>query len=391
MSLRITRTIWILSLVSLFTDTASEMLYPVMPLYLKQIGFSVLIIGILEGLAEATAGLSKGYFGKWSDNLGKRLPFVQLGYSLSAISKPLMVLFRFPVWVFFARTLDKLGKGLRTGARDAILANEATQENRGRIFGFHRAMDTLGAAIGPAIALVYLAYHPQSYVQLFYISLIPGILAVVSTFLVKEKKQEIKKGNKLSWKDTFSYWKSASQEYRKIVLGFTAFAIVNSSDVFLLLKVKEAGISDQWMIGLFIFYNLIYALLSYPLGQLADRIGLKPVYIIGLMVFALVYLFFIAGGMMLFVAGFVLYGLFYAATYGIAKAWISNVVPREEAASALGTFSGFQSVAALLASSIAGIIWQNGGSTLTFAITAVGAFLVGLYFILMKKPEALNS
>jgi len=155
----ITRTVWILSVASLLTDTASEMLYPIMPVYLKTIGFSVLLIGILEGVAEATAGLSKGYFGKLSDTAGRRVPFVQIGYALSAISKPMMGLLVFPLWIFFARTVDRFGKGIRAGARDAILSDEATPETKGKIFGFHRAMDTVGAVMGPSLALVYLYFY----------------------------------------------------------------------------------------------------------------------------------------------------------------------------------------------------------------------------------------
>jgi MFS family permease len=159
----LTRTVLLVSFVSFFTDIASEMLYPVMPVYLQSIGFSVLLIGILEGMAEATAGLSKGYFGNYSDKLGSRVPFVRWGYTLSAISKPLMAVFTFPLWVFFARTLDRLGKGVRTGARDAILSDESTKENKGKVFGFHRALDTAGAAIGPLAALVFLYYYPAQY------------------------------------------------------------------------------------------------------------------------------------------------------------------------------------------------------------------------------------
>ncbi|WP_309613089.1 MFS transporter, partial [Flavobacterium sp.] len=159
----ITRTVWILSIVSLFTDTASEMLYPIMPIYLKTIGFSIVLIGVLEGFAEALAGLSKGYFGQLSDNSGKRVPFVQLGYALSTISKPMMAVFTFPFWIFFARAIDRFGKGIRTGARDAILSDEATPKTKGKIFGFHRSMDTIGAVIGPTLALVYLYFYPQDY------------------------------------------------------------------------------------------------------------------------------------------------------------------------------------------------------------------------------------
>ena len=159
----ITRTVWVLSLVSLLTDTASEMLYPIMPIYLKTIGFSIVLIGILEGVAEATAGVSKGYFGKLSDLSGRRVPFVQIGYAFSAVSKPMMAVFIYPLWIFLARTIDRFGKGIRTGARDALLSDEATQETKGKVFGFHRSMDTLGAVLGPSLALIYLYFYPQDY------------------------------------------------------------------------------------------------------------------------------------------------------------------------------------------------------------------------------------
>src|SRR6476619_6659995 len=166
----ITPTIRILSLVSLLTDVASEMLYPIMPVFLRSIGFSFLLIGILEGFAEATAGLSKSYFGRRSDNTGKRLPFIQLGYALSAISKPMMAVFIYPLWIFLARTTDRFGKGIRTAARDAMRSDESTPENKGKVFGFHRSMDTFGAVLAPSIALVFLYYYPQQYKLLFFLA-----------------------------------------------------------------------------------------------------------------------------------------------------------------------------------------------------------------------------
>ena len=159
----LTRTIWILSFISLFTDVASEMLYPVMPMYLTSIGFSAALIGMLEGIAEAAAGLSKGYFGKLSDKIGKRKLFVQIGYSLSAAAKPLIILSTSSLWVFCMRTCDRMGKGIRTGARDAMLSAETTPEYKGRVFGFHRAFDTLGAALGPMIAFLFLSFSPGKY------------------------------------------------------------------------------------------------------------------------------------------------------------------------------------------------------------------------------------
>ncbi|MFM2369975.1 MAG: hypothetical protein RL619_2292, partial [Bacteroidota bacterium] len=322
----ITKTVWVLSLVSLFTDTASEMLYPIMPIYLKTIGFSIALIGVLEGFAEALAGLSKGYFGKLSDNSGKRVPFVQLGYSLSAISKPMMAVFVFPLWIFFARAIDRFGKGIRTGARDAILSDEATAESKGEIFGFHRSMDTFGAVLGPVIALIYLYFYPKQYKTLFYIAFIPGLLAVLISFLIKDKtKKHLIEKKTTPFFSFLNYWKTSPTQYRKVVIGLLAFTLFNSSDIFLLLKAKQAGLDDANVIGVYIFYNLVYALSAFPIGILADKIGLKKMFIFGLSLFAIVY-FGMAFSKSIYTIAllFFIYGVYAAATEGISKAWISN-------------------------------------------------------------------
>lgn len=382
----LSKTVWVLSLVSLFTDIASEMLYPVMPIYLKTIGFSIILIGILEGIAEATAGLSKGYFGKLSDEKGKRVPFIQIGYGLSAISKPLLAIFTFPIWVFFARTLDRLGKGVRTGSRDALLSDEATPETKGRIFGFHRSMDTLGAAIGPIMALVFLYFNPAHYRTLFYIAFFPGVIAIMLTLLIREKSKKTDSKKNVSFFSFLKYWKTSSTVYRRIVIGLLFFTIFNSSDVFLLLKVKEAGLNDTWVIGTYIFYNLVYALLSYPIGILADKIGLKTIFVLGILLFSLVYFgFSINSNLYIFFILFFVYGIYSAATEGISKAWISNIAVKNETATAIGTFTAFQSICTMLASTIAGILWFNFNSSVTFAITAITAFITAIYFLFFVK------
>ncbi len=377
----ITRNIWILSLVSLFTDVASEMLYPVMPIYLKSIGFSIILIGVLEGFAEATAGLSKGYFGNLSDNIGKRLPFVQTGYALSAISKPMMAAFIYPLWVFLARSVDRLGKGIRTGARDALLSDEATPETKGRVFGFHRAMDTFGAVLGPMAALTYLLYNPGNYKALFLIAFLPGVFAIAFTFLIKEKRKEkIEPGTKTRFLDFIKYWKTSPVNYKKLVVGLLIFTLCNSSDVFLLLKIKEVGFNDTTVITVYIFYNLIYALSSYPMGILADKIGMKKILISGLMLFALTYIgMAFAASKPMFFGLFFIYGLYAAATEGIAKAWITNVCEKNKTATAIGTYTAFQSIATLFASAFAGLIWFQWGATFTFILSGIIAVCVGLY------------
>ena len=385
----ITRTIWILSLVSLFTDMASEMLYPVMPVFLRSIGFSVLLIGVLEGTAEAVAGLSKGYFGKRSDVSGRRLPFVQLGYALSAISKPMMALFVYPLWIFFARTVDRLGKGVRTGARDALLSDESSKENKGKVFGFHRSMDTLGAVFGPLIALIYLYFFPGDYKRLFLIAFLPGIAATCFTMVIRERpKLKIvtnpeKKTNAFA---IFSYWKSSPSNYKKLLIALLAFALFNSSDAFLLLKMKESGLTDTYVIGIYIFYNLVYALLAWPIGILADKIGLKRIFIAGIVVFAIVYGgFALNHSRILFFVFFALYAAYAAATEGVSKAWISNIVPRPDTATAIGSFAGLQSICALVASSLTGLLWLKYGPTVTFMITCCASLPVIVYLMIFTS------
>jgi MFS family permease len=378
----ITRTVWILSLVSLFTDMASEMLYPVMPVYLRSIGFSVLLIGVLEGIAEATAGLSKGYFGKRSDLSGKRVPFVQAGYALSALSKPLMAVFVYPLWILAARTIDRLGKGIRTGARDALLSDESTAATKGRIFGFHRSMDTLGAVLGPAVALLFLWFYPGQYRTLFLAAFIPGLLAIAAAFALSEKKRSVVPVNKTPtpFFSFLRYWPQSPPAYRKLVTGLLLFTLFNSSDVFLLLQAKACGLSDVHVIGVYIFYNLVYALAAYPAGILADRIGLKPVFLAGLALFAVVYAgMALTPGLPFVIFLFFLYGLYAAATEGISKAWIANISAKEDTATAIGTFSGLQSLCMLVASSLAGLLWYSFGAPAAFGLTAVMTVVVWGY------------
>jgi MFS family permease len=382
----ITKTVLILSIVSLFADIASEILYPVIPVYLKEIGFSVFWIGILEGIANFTAGISKGYFGKLSDEKGTRLPFVKLGYLLSAVSKPMLGLFVYPLWIFFARTLDRLGKGVRTAARDALLSQESTKETKARVFGFHRGMDTVGATIGPALALLFLYFRPGQYKTIFYLAFIPGIISVLLVFLIKENKKPVStlaKGNFFSF---FKYYSIATPEYKRLVLGLLLLALFNSSDIFLLLKIKEVTGNDTTTIAAYVFYNLVFALFAYPLGSLADKLGFKKVFLGGLLMFAIVYggFAFNPSALVIFLLLFI-YGIFAAATDGVTKAWITNIAHNTNTATAIGFYTSCESVCALIASIVAGFIWAGWGSFYTFFITAITAIVVFIYFLLIIK------
>lgn len=379
----LTPTILLVSFVSLFTDIASEMLYPIMPVYLRSIGFSVLLIGILEGIAEATAGFSKGYFGNMSDRISRRVPFVRWGYALSALSKPLMAAFAFPVWIFLVRTLDRLGKGVRTGARDAMLSDETTPEHKGKVFGFHRALDTVGAAIGPIGALIFLHFYPGQYRLLFILAFLPGVLAILLTLLLKEKRKVKNESIKTGRTGFFSftrYWKTAGKPYRLLVSALLVFTLLNSSDAFLLLAIKNKGLSDENMILIYIVYNLFYALMALPLGILADKLGLHRIVIAGLFLFSVVYVLFgFAITFWQFILLFLGYAIYAAATEGISKALISNLAGKSETATAIGFYTGFASICTMLASSLSGLIWYSLGPKAMFMFSGVGVAGVAIF------------
>ena len=389
----LTRTIWILSLVSLFNDISSELLYPVMPLFLQSIGFSSVLIGLLEGLAEITAGLSKGYFGRLSDAAGSRMPFVSGGYLLSSLAKSSMALFSYPLWIFTARSADKLGKDLRTGARDAILSDETTPENKGKVFGFHRGMDTMGAAIGPTLALIFIIAHPGQYKLMFLLAFIPGIIGFLLTLLIKEKKTSHSPKPSFKISQIYDYLQTSPEAYKKLMLALLLFALFNSSDLFLLMKIKASGWSDAYVIGCYILYNIVFALAAFPLGHIADKWGLKKTLVFGLFIFTLVYAGFGLNNTVYgYVILFVLYGIYAASTDGVSKALISNVVPKAETGSALGTYAGLSSIMAFLASTLAGLIWKFGNPQAVFLISAAGVLLSIIYLATINvEPNGLSD
>ncbi len=363
------------------------MLYPIMPIYLKTIGFSVLLIGILEGIAEMIAGLSKGYFGQLSDIRQKRLPFVQLGYLLSAISKPMLALFTYPLWIFFSRTTDRFGKGLRSAPRDALLSSMTTNQTKASVFGFHRSMDTLGAVLGPIVALIYLSIFPAHYKTLFLIAFLPGMVAVLFTLFLKEKPAQpiAQKINFFSFLK-YGFGKQSDPQFKKLLIGLIGFALVNSSDILLLLKMKESGVDDQSIIIVYIFYNLVFALASFPIGILADKIGISKIFILGLILFAIVYAgFAFTDQIEIYWILFFIYGIYAACSEGISKAWISRLVPATETATAIGTYSALASISALIASSLAGFLWYQFGSIYAFSFTAGVVLLLIFYFAGIRK------
>jgi MFS family permease len=378
-STRLPRAVILLGAVSLLMDMASEMLYPIGPIYLTTvIGASIAWVGVIEGVAEAIAGLSKGYFGALSDSRGVRRPFVTFGYALSALSKPLPALFPSIGGVLGSRMADRIGKGIRTAPRDALLAGYVGPEQRGAAFGLHRAMDTLGAAIGPCIALLYLWLRPGDYQTLFLLAFVPSMLAAGTTLLVRESSF-VPSATRPSLRDSFRFWKEAPQGYRSVVILLGVFALGNSSDIFLILRAREIGFSDTETIGGYILYNLVFAAAAWPAGRASDRLGRPKVIALGLLLFAVVYLIFaIAPSRELIWGAFALYGIYAALTEGVAKAWIGDLVPNERRGVAIGLQTALASLAAMVASTWTGALWSSAGAPVPLMAAALIAVVVAV-------------
>lgn len=385
---RLPRTVVLLGWVSLLTDISSEMLYPLVPIFLTAVlGAPMAALGLIEGLAEGTANVLKIFSGWWSDRLGKRKPFVVGGYGLSAFSKPMLALATGWSFVLGLRLADRIGKGLRSSARDALIADATTPEQRGRAFGLHRAMDSLGAVLGPLIALAFLSRMgdaPESYRTIFKWAFIPAILGVVVLFLVREKPF-----SGAIRRPSFG-WRAFSREFKIFVLVNMVFAIGNSSDAFLIVRAKELfagpGNAMVTVILAYVLYNLTYSLGSYPAGMLADRIGSRRVFASGLLLFALVY-----GGFainrspaMLWVL-FAVYGFYTAFTDGVGKAYASQLVQPELRATGLGVYQMLGGLANVVASIAGGLLWQRLGFQATFIYGSLMAVVaVGLFVLLVR-------
>jgi MFS family permease len=359
-----------LGLVSFFADISTEMLYPITPLFLTNVlGASMASVGLIEGFAEATASLLKLVSGAWSDRTGKRKIFVVAGYTIAALAKPITGLAN--VWpvVLGARALDRVGKGLRTSPRDALLAEVVSEKNRGRALGWHRAMDTTGAAIGPLVALCYLHFEPTALRSVYYYALVPGLLAALIALSVKEKGAKPKQAAPILPK-----WSETPSAFRRYLLVWGIFSIANSSDAFLLLRANNAGFSLVGTVLLYTIYNVVYGALSPYLGGLSDQWGRKKVLALGLGVFALVYGgFAFANAKWEFWGLYAVYGVYMAATDGVGKALCVDLVPKERKATALGWFGMVTGFCALGASVAAGLLWDHAGQSAPFLLGAAGA------------------
>jgi MFS family permease len=376
----LTRNVWVLSAVSFLQDTASEMLYPLLPIYLTAVlGAPPAVVGAIEGAAEGAASLAKLTAGALGDSCARR-PLITAGYGMAALGKVIVAIAGVWPGVLAGRVVDRVGKGVRAAPRDALLVDGVDEASRGRVFGFHRTMDTLGAVVGPLLGLVGYELLGHRIPPLLYIAVVPAVLSVALVGLVRERPRPVERARRAPVMATL---RELPGRYWRVILLLTAFGLANFPDALILLRLNNIGFSVAEVILAYVGYNMVYALGSYPAGSLADRIPRPAVFGIGMAFFAVGYIGLglttdkVAAWLILG-----LYGLFAACTDGIGKAWISGLVPAELQSSAQGVFQGLTGFAVLSAGLWAGLLWGTRGQLpLLISGIAGGVFAAILLFV----------
>jgi MFS family permease len=366
----LTRNVRVLSAVSFLQDTASELLYPLLPIYLTTVlGAPPAVVGAIEGAAEGAASLTKVAVGPLGDRFAKR-PLIATGYGMAALGKVIVALAGAWPGVLAGRVVDRLGKGLRGVPRDALLVDGIDSGSRGKVFGFHRAMDTLGAVVGPLIGLLGYELLDHQIAPLLYVAIVPAVLSVLLLFLVREKPR---RGPRPPRRPILTGVRELSGRYWRVTAMVIGFGLVNFPDALLLLRLNEIGFGVVEVILAYVTYNLVYAVASFPAGLLADRLPRSAVFGIGLVFFAVGYI-----GLGLTTdpaAAWLLigvYGLFTACTDGVGKAWASSLAGPDRQATAQGVFQGGSGLAILVAGVWAGLLWGADGRLPLLISGAVG-------------------
>jgi MFS family permease len=386
----IPRPVWFLGLTSLFTDAATEMIYPLLPVYLSRVlGATAVSLGIIEGVAEGVNSLLKIISGYWSDRARRRRPIVIAGYTLSSLARPFIGITTTWPQVLLIRALDRVGKGIRGAPRDVLLARFATPATRGRIYGFHRAMDHTGAIVGPLVATIFLFFAPERYRLLFALTAIPGAIAVALLFWVDEASGvEPANLQPRESQTTTSHQRPTANRNARLpgrviaLLGvLLVFGLGNSADAFLLLRLSDALGGATYVPLLWAAIHVVKASLSTWGGGLSDRVGRKQLIIAGWIIYALVYFgFALSTGPAAFIAWFLFYGVYFAFAEGPEKALVADLTPVERRGAAFGWYNAVTGIGALIASVLFGELYEHFGAPVAFT---TGAALAGAAAVLL--------
>lgn len=375
--------VWLLGVVSLLNDMASEMVYPVVPIFLMTaLGAPAYVVGLIEGIADSASKLLMSFSGIVSDKMQKRKLFITLGYGSATLSHLIMASANFWPVVLLARVINRTGKGLRSSARDALITESTDKQTRGRSFGIHRTMDTIGGTLGPVLSIILLQALNNDYRKLFMIAFVPASLGLLLILLfVKEKEKKPLEVNSMKFE-----WSKANDSYKIFLFISVIFALGNSSDAFMILRSQNLGLSIGLTIFTYILFNITYSLFSYPAGVAADKMGARKVLFIGYLIFSFVYASFgfISEAKWIWFL-FPIYGLYMAFTDGVANAYISKLIPHEISASAFGIYQTLLGIATFFASTIAGLIWTYIDVRAPFYFGAFMAFLASILFYVLTK------
>jgi len=371
----------------MFMDISSEMIYPLLPLFLTNVlGATKTAVGIIEGIAEATASLLKVFSGWLSDRLGRRKLLMGAGYGISALSRPIIALAATWSQVLGARFIDRVGKGVRTSPRDAIIADSTDNSKLGLAFGFHRSMDTIGAVIGPGIAFVLLLIFVDNLRLVFFASAIPAIIAVVVIILfIKERKRPKEDVIKLPKLSISSF----NGPFRRYLLVVGVFSLGYFADAFLILQAENLGVQSALIPIIYLVFNVVYAASSTPMGALADRIGLRLMILAGFIYYSILFLFigFSSSAIHIWIL-FPLYGLYKGMSEGTLRAYLATLAPEGQKATAFGVYHTVVGLMLLPASIIAGYLWDNVGASATFLFGSAMSALAAVLFLLLKTHRS---
>lgn len=382
----ITKNILILGFVSLFTDLSSQMVFPLIPLFLTSVfGAGASVVGIVEGAAEATASLLKVVSGWWSDKIERRKPFVLFGYSLSSVMKPLFAFASTWPFVLFIRVIERIGKGVRTAPRDALVAESSEVGVRGKAYGFHRAMDGIGSISGALVAFFLLPV--LGYRKIFLFAFLPAVASVFIILFVKESKTEGKRSEEKQEKISVSLRK-LPLNLRIFIVISSIFALGHFGYAFLLLRAKNIGLTDNTAILMYVLFYVVYTFCTMPVGMISDKIGRKPILIIGYFVFALsAFGLIFASTLPSIIVFFIIYGIFFAMIDGSQRAYVVDLAPAQLKATALGTFHTAIGLVALPGGYIAGLLWDKINPEATFIYGFTLACISAITLLLAKEKK----